>query len=301
MFGIWKRLKKNEPAVAVRKPAAPGPYGSTSTAGPMAESPAPPQRGANSTKTLCVFCASSRLNHYKKFKFYEPFLSGFALYSRQRIYTDARSDTYSLGILLYEMLTGRVPFNSTSDYEIMRAQIEEPPQPPRGFAPHIPARVEQILLRALDKRPEFRFQTAGEFRAVLLDSFHPGEPPARVAPPCAEGFKQTRLAINEEGLSYGPDYPAQPMALAPTGLVQPAGDYHAAGAGPASRAGAPWIAFFRRLNWKHGVGALAVLLVLVGVPLLLFSLRPKRVTLPPSVSHPSASMPAAVSAPPAGP
>jgi len=82
---------------------------------------------------------------------------------------DARSDLYSLGIVLYEMLTGRVPFNSQSEFELMRAQIEDPPPPPREFAEHIPPALERIILRALAKNPAERFQTAEEFHAALMD------------------------------------------------------------------------------------------------------------------------------------
>ncbi len=83
---------------------------------------------------------------------------------------DASSDIYSLGILLYEMLTGRVPFSSTSEYEMMRSQIEEAPPPPTDFAPHIPVSVERVIMRTLAKKPEARFQTASEFRAHLLEA-----------------------------------------------------------------------------------------------------------------------------------
>jgi eukaryotic-like serine/threonine-protein kinase len=81
---------------------------------------------------------------------------------------DARSDVYSLGILLYEMLTGRVPFENHSEFEMMKAQVEQAPAPPRSFTASIPLEIEQAVMRALAKKPAARFQTAGEFRAALL-------------------------------------------------------------------------------------------------------------------------------------
>jgi serine/threonine-protein kinase len=84
--------------------------------------------------------------------------------------TDARSDIYAAGILLYEMLTGRVPFESKSEFELMKAQVEEPPPPPRNFASYIPDQAEEAIMRALAKKPEARYQSAREFRQELLKS-----------------------------------------------------------------------------------------------------------------------------------
>jgi serine/threonine-protein kinase len=84
--------------------------------------------------------------------------------------TDARSDIYSLGIVLYELLCGRLPFDLKGDYDLMRAHIEHAPPPPRRFAPEIPSELEAPLLRALAKDPDERFASAAEFRGELASA-----------------------------------------------------------------------------------------------------------------------------------
>jgi eukaryotic-like serine/threonine-protein kinase len=84
---------------------------------------------------------------------------------------DHRSDIYSLGIVFYEMLTGNVPFSDsgegTSDYEIRRGHIELPPPAPRQFKADLSLELEKIVLRALEKDPDDRYQTARDFYLVL--------------------------------------------------------------------------------------------------------------------------------------
>jgi len=75
----------------------------------------------------------------------------------------AASDLYSAGVVLYEMLTGKVPFTGDSAIEIAMKHVNELPKPPSSLRPEIPPELDQIVLRVLAKDPEDRYQTAEEF------------------------------------------------------------------------------------------------------------------------------------------
>jgi len=81
---------------------------------------------------------------------------------------DFRSDIYTLGVTLYQAVTGVLPFEKKTDYEYMNAHLHEQPLPPTSLQPAIPQELEDIILRSIDKDPDKRFQSAHEFRKALL-------------------------------------------------------------------------------------------------------------------------------------
>jgi serine/threonine-protein kinase len=81
---------------------------------------------------------------------------------------DIRSDIYTLGISLFEAVTGRLPFERSTGYGLMHAHILETPPRPRQFKRDLPKGLERMILTAIEKEPDKRFQSASEFHAALL-------------------------------------------------------------------------------------------------------------------------------------
>lgn len=82
---------------------------------------------------------------------------------------DGRADIYSLGVTLYKLCTGDVPFNAATEFALMMAQVEAPPTPPTQLRPEVSAQLEAIILRTLAKKPDDRFQNIGELTGALLE------------------------------------------------------------------------------------------------------------------------------------
>ncbi|WP_263354845.1 serine/threonine protein kinase [Acidicapsa acidisoli] len=76
---------------------------------------------------------------------------------------DARSDVYSMGVMLYEMLTGKVPFSGANAFAVMNDRLVNQPVPPRNLEPSITPQLQEILYRALEREPKNRYHSAREF------------------------------------------------------------------------------------------------------------------------------------------
>ncbi len=110
---------------------------------------------------------------------------------------DARSDLYSFGLTLYEMVTGRRAIQADTEHALMNAQLSTVPPEPGAVNPLVPAAVSAAIMRALAKDPGLRMQTALEFRAMLQGV--PYEQPA--APEAASAIPAPELADLERRLS----------------------------------------------------------------------------------------------------
>ncbi len=80
---------------------------------------------------------------------------------------DARSDLYAAGVVLFECVTGRVPFEAETTWTLVAKQLEEEPPDPRGVNSDIPERLARLILRAMAKTPGDRYQSAGEMHDAL--------------------------------------------------------------------------------------------------------------------------------------
>jgi serine/threonine-protein kinase len=149
---------------------------------------------------------------------------------------DQRSDVYSVGIVLYEMLTGRVPFTGDTPLEIAMKHLSEVPEPPSEKRPDVPEDLDNIVLRALAKDPEDRYQTAEDMAADLARV-------QRGLPVSSETADAATAVLAGAGISGAPTIIAPRPAAPPTAppRTPPAGYYGYEGPPRRSRSVWPWI------------------------------------------------------------
>ena len=174
---------------------------------------------------------------------------------------DIRSDIYSLGVTLYEMLTANVPFNGDSEYQVMTDHVNAPPPLPTKFYPYIPQGLQNAVLKALEKKPDARFQTVEEFGMALEqpDTFNVA--PAQTAAPLSAPTQPAaapRTATVVETAASAAAARAEPVVAA-AGATVP--DIPAAGPPPPVSA--------KNSFWtperKIAGGGVAAILLLIGV------------------------------------
>jgi eukaryotic-like serine/threonine-protein kinase len=87
---------------------------------------------------------------------------------------DARSDIYALGVMLYEMVTGRTPFHGSDAFEVMNERLLADPVPPRQIDPSISPHLQEVIYRAIEREPQYRYASAHEFAFDLEHLDHVG-------------------------------------------------------------------------------------------------------------------------------
>ena len=232
---------------------------------------------------------------------------------------DVRTDIYALGITLYQMLSGHVPFESDSDFQIMNDHITTAPPPLIRMYPYAPAQYENVVMKALEKRPDDRYQTVEQFGAALE---HPENVPVSMATAPLPTVRPTVVEMPRPAIVAGSSALAASAAVtAPITAPQPAAPLAAPITAPQAQpalATAPPIAIApaapvspvaaatpaatttpatARMTWNSRYTAAAAIAaaVVILLAILMFSRKPPVVQAPSLSSGPAAGSPLAQS------
>ena len=193
---------------------------------------------------------------------------------------DYRSDIYALGIVIFQMLAGRVPFSASTPMQVMMQHVQEPPPSLRSLNPTLSPQVEAVVLRALAKDPAERFQSASALAEALKAAATGQALPKSLSAPA--GARSTRVPApgqppagtpprGQHSLAGQPrartTYPSEPAQAAP---AYPQSGYHQQRAtstrprsGPPLEAISPETAYAPQPQRKRGNGLLIFLLVVL--------------------------------------
>jgi ligand-binding sensor domain-containing protein/tRNA A-37 threonylcarbamoyl transferase component Bud32 len=202
----------------------------------------------------------------------------------QGLAVDQRSDIYSLGIILYEMVTGRVPYEAETPLAVVLKHLQEPLPLPSAVRAGVSPAIERVILRALAKEPADRFATVAEFQAAWKQAFQQAQSEAetvRAAP--------TPPAESETTIPIGATAPTAPAPAAPAPTVSP----------PPAQPARPGLP----IGWiVGGVGVLALLLLVVfAAPPIRRALRSQPEATAAPTSAPDSTAPPEATAPEATP